>query len=435
MADAQVNLSDDELRGVLPELSKDPNLLNKLDSDSRRRFTKIQAQSAPRTWTDTAVDALPMAGGALGGIVGGIGGTAFGMGVGGVPGAVGGATLGGGAGEAARQLINRWRGADAPATPSDAALSIAEQGGIQGAFEGAGQAAAAVAPIAAKAVYRGYLKPSLAKASVGRADDIVQTALDEALPVSRGGRDEAKQIIGGLKQKVDDILATAPGTVDMKSVADRVRNWAQQQFGHAGLDDELNAAYKVADSLDKSSALAQTGKLVTDVSPSEANTIKQGLYAKVGTNQYGLPSKAATTAQKVGASAIRSDLEDLAPAIGPLNARESKLIDTAKAINRAVQREANQSPIYGVKTLAAGAIGLGAAGGTYAASRDPAKAAEAFALTLAGRAALVPAVATRAAIVASRLAGRGMEAATAARVAVAAVLEAQRDGSDPAAHE
>src|SRR5262249_55779481 len=73
--------------------------------------TATMPAAPSRSWTDTAVDWLPAVGGAAGGLIGGIGGTAFGMGVGGVPGALGGAALGGGAGEAAKQLVNRIRGA------------------------------------------------------------------------------------------------------------------------------------------------------------------------------------------------------------------------------------------------------------------------------------------------------------------------------------
>lgn len=91
-----------------------------------------------RTWGDTIADALPWAGGAVGGTVGAIGGTVLGMGVGGVPGAMGGAALGGGAGEAARQTFNRFRGVAAPSTAREAATDIGTTAAIEGALAGAG---------------------------------------------------------------------------------------------------------------------------------------------------------------------------------------------------------------------------------------------------------------------------------------------------------
>jgi hypothetical protein len=114
------------------------------------------AASVPkaRTWVDTAVNAIPKVTGTAGAIIGGAGGTAFGLGFGGIPGAAGGAALGAGAGEAAKQLINRARGADAPATSGEAASQIAipaaEAGVTTGALGLAGKAASAVYPSVVK---------------------------------------------------------------------------------------------------------------------------------------------------------------------------------------------------------------------------------------------------------------------------------------------
>src|SRR3990167_1286275 len=58
-------------------------------------------EAQERSWTDTAVDALPMVGGALGGLAGAIGGPV---------GAIGGAALGGAGGEGFKQSINALRG-------------------------------------------------------------------------------------------------------------------------------------------------------------------------------------------------------------------------------------------------------------------------------------------------------------------------------------
>jgi hypothetical protein len=48
MTDQQVNLTDEELAAGADELRKDPSLLNRLDSDTRRRWTKIAGEPAPR---------------------------------------------------------------------------------------------------------------------------------------------------------------------------------------------------------------------------------------------------------------------------------------------------------------------------------------------------------------------------------------------------
>lgn len=391
-------------------------------------FAQSAEPAAPeRTWTDTAVDALPMVGGTVGGILGGMGGTAFGVGIGGVPGAVGGAALLGGAGESAKQLINRARGKAAPATPSDAASAIATQGAIQGGAELIGQGVVKGASAVGRGLYRGYLKPSLAKASIGKADRVVETALQEGLPITQGGVAKAGRVAKELGAQVDDLLrqADAAGeTVDLHSVANKVRKFADAKYfqpGRPGAD--YDAAMKIADSLDLHPSL--NGETVVPVSV--ANKIKRGIWQSLGENSFGVERDATKTAQKFAGSQLRKSVERGAtaaglPAVGPLNARQGALLEAARTLTRAVGREANKNQVTGWTPLIAG----GLVGGTeLARTGDPYTAAV---KALATRAALDPAVMSRAAIVAYRLGQTsGAAPAVVARLAVQAVSE---DGTE-----
>lgn len=113
-------------------------------------LSKVSAAPS-RTWTDVATDMIPAAGGVIGGVVGGIGGTVLGMGVGGVPGAIGGAATGGAAGEAFKQLINRARGAEVPATSTDAAGAIGKEAVVDAAGAAAGVGLGKAAQLAVNA--------------------------------------------------------------------------------------------------------------------------------------------------------------------------------------------------------------------------------------------------------------------------------------------
>lgn len=383
------------------------------------------ARASSRTWTDTAVDALPMVGGTLGGIVGGIGGTVGGMGVGGVPGAVGGAALGGATGEAMRGLVNRARGAPAPNSATEAATDIGTQGAIQGGAEVVGQAATRALSAGGTALYRGYLKPSLAGNSIKKAQQVVQTAMDEALPVTEHGVKQAQNVIGDLRRQVDGILASTPGEVDLHTVADKVRAFAKAKYFRAGTPSaDYDAALAVADSIDKHASLASSP---TTVSLTDANQAKRGLDTAIGEKNFGVDRGATKTAQKFARSALRQDIEATTLAgggqdVGPLNAREGRLMDAAKALTRAVGREGNKSLPVGVNTLASGAFGAERLRETH----DPYRAAvDAIAM----RTMLSPAVATRAALVASRLGQMSPEIpAVIARIAVqAASADAESD--------
>lgn len=389
-----------------------------------------EPQSKPRSWTDTAVDALPAAGGAVGGLVGGLGGTAFGLGIGGVPGAVGGAALGGASGEAAKQLVNRMRGVPDVGTMTQAATNIGESGAVQGALEGAGQAVPAALKAGGTAVYRGYLKPSLSRVNLPKATQIVKDAISEALPVTASGAQRASDLIGQLNGKVDDLLSQATGkTVNMSDIADTVRTWAKRMYDRPGRDpQDYQAVLKVADRLDSHGANPFNPAQPASATMPAANQIKQDLQASAR-GKFGIPGGTAETAgEKYASSQTRQAIEQQVPDVGPLNARQSRLIDVARSLNQAIGREGNQSAVQGVKTLESLGVGSAAGAADYQRRGNASEAAIVGAVTsLGGRMAMTPAVMSRAAILAVKMGEKlpGTAAADVARAALQAASEQQ----------
>lgn len=390
-----------------PAGSAPPTAAPPADEDPRAMMERLirQIDEGEARRTRPGREALPMIGGAVGGLVGGI------------PGAI----LGGAGGAALRDLGRRGAGEPASETPIDAAREIAVEGGIQGAAEGVGGAVMKGAQKGARAVYRGYLKPSLAEKNLGKADEVVETALREGLPISRGGSATAQRRIGDLKAEVDRLLANTPGAVDLKQIADRVRGFAKGKYYKPGGDpSDHQAALGVADRLDTHPSLglppgAKPSRV--DVSLQHANEAKRSLQSGASSS-YGVPNAGAKkAAEKTGGHELRTALEAKAPAIAPLNARESKLIDAARAIRRAVEREANQSKVYGVKTLAS----IGGGGAIGAGTGDPLLGLAAGA---AGRRLLEPDVMSGLAIVTNKIAKElGVSMATASRLAAHVLRE------------
>ncbi len=357
-----------------------------------KAFDLLKSLVQPENW--------PAIGGAAGGLVGGIGGTVGGMGVGGVPGAMGGATLGGGAGESARQLYERFfGGGEVPATGMEAATDIATEGGMQGALEGAGGALVKGSGMAAKAVYRGFLKPSLSKVGIKEAKSIVQTALDEGLPIAEAGSRKANALIRQLNTEVNTLLRAAKGSVDLHQIAEKVRAFGRARYNKPGAPTaDFESVMKVADTIDNHPSLGlPPGAKPTrvDVPATVANETKQTLDRAAGETAFGLERSAATEAQKQGRRVTREAIEQVEPAVAPLTARESRLIPAREAIDRAVGREANRNAIFGVPSLVTG-MGSGAAvaGG---ADMLPTLIAAAVA-----RSAMTPGVASRLAILAHK---------------------------------
>lgn len=326
-----------------------------------------------------------------------------------------GAALGGAAGEAARQLYDRATGKPAPGTMTDAAMGIGKEGAAQGAIEAAGGLVTKGAGKVAETVYRGYLKPALNAVDLPKAREIVSTALNEGIAIAKGGEDKARRLITELNKQVQGVLANTPaGRVDLRQIADKVRSFAKTKYFRPGVPSEdFEAAMRVADNIDNHpSLIGPSGAKAVAVNPSDANRVKQGLDTAVGDRAFGVERGAATEARKQGRHATREAIESVAPEVGPLNAREAKVIDALEAVQKATGREENRNAFFGVPSLLAGAAG-GAVG------YQQGDTTQGMVTALVARGLLTPAVASRAAILASRFAKvPGTVPATAVRIAL-----------------
>lgn len=362
-----------------------------------------------------APDNWPTIGGMIGGAVGGAGGTVLGTPVGGYGAGVTGAALGGGAGQAFRQLYDFFAGNAVPETAMGRAADIGTQGAMQGGIEAAGGAATKTAGAVANATYRGYLKPALNAVDLPKAREIVATALREALPITKAGEDKAKYLIAELNKQVQGALAGASGgRVDLRQIADKVRTFARAKYNRPGVPEgDFAAAMQVADNIDNHPSLTSAGGVKTvAVNPADANRVKQGLDTAVGDTAFGVERGAATEARKQGRHATRLAIEGAAPQVGPLNAREAKIIDALEAVQKATGREENRNLFFGVPTM------LSATAGS-AIGYNQGDTTQGLVAGLLARGLLTPAVASRAAILASRFAKvPGTVPADAVRLAV-----------------
>jgi hypothetical protein len=353
---------------------------------------------------------LPTVGGLVGGVAGGV--------AAGPAGAVGLAALGGAAGEGYRQTLSALTGGQVPDF-QDRALGMAGQAAAQGASEALGRGVTKGATSAGKALYRGYLKPSLSAKGLPKADRIVETGIAEGLPITKAGVTKANDAIAQLNTEVDALLASSPERVDLKAVATKVRAWAKDKYFKPGADlSDYKAALAVADKIDTHPAIALPPGLAATrikVPLKDANEVKKALQASAN-ESYGVITTAEKTANKQAGYQMRKAIEAKAKAIAPLNARESRLIDASKAIAQAVGREENANPLKGVANVIAG----GAGALSLLAGDSP---QEATAKGLAVRVGLHPALATRAAILAPRIATQlGVTTAVASRLAVHALI-------------
>lgn len=376
---------------------------------------------------------LPTVGGMVGGAVGGIPGAA----------------AGGAAGHGYEQLVTKAR--EIPGAVKDVASNLVAQpgatlkgaasgtwqgikdtgleGGLQALYELGGKMVSGALSTGGRAVYRGYLKPGLSERLLPKAKEIVETGIREGITVTEGGAAKAEQLTTALKNEVDRILANTKGEVNLSEVADGVRAFAKREYYRPGKPlEDYKAAMKVADELDLHPSLANPFAPQTPATAHlpTANSIKRGVGQSIGETNFGIDRGATKSAQKETYHGLRAAIEDRVVKsggkdIGPLNTRESKLIDLTDALNKATGREGNRNQLFGVPTITAaagGAAELAAGTGRYGAG----------AMALAIRIGLTPTVATRAAIIAAKLGDQlpGTAVADVARMAVQAVSEAQK---------
>jgi outer membrane lipoprotein SlyB len=362
MPQALIPLTDDEILAV----ADDPALVAKFTSEERRRLSRLRPQAPPApTLIDRAVDALPTLGGLTGGVVGGIGGTAFGVGVGGVRGAVGGATLGGAFGESARQLVNRARGAAAPATATDAALRIGQAGAREGASELAGAGLVKGAQMAGRGLMDFAIRPAPTVAE--EFGDIAATAIRERLPVGRmlpgalAGSEIAREALrdaaGATRRLYDDAgragVSFSPAAMARGPVTELAGKIAKQPIS----DSELGQLSRLFAEYLNTQPSRMAPVAVKDMKQA-AQRIARPIFRAL--HQGNIPPAGdALKAQfnRAIADGAKESLEAAIPGVAVAEARTQGLIGATKAIRRA---EARRLPL--VAELAAPIAG-GVAGG------------------------------------------------------------------------
>jgi hypothetical protein len=298
------------------------------------------APAHARTWTDTAIDALPAVGGAVGGIVGGIGGTVAGMGVGGAPGAIGGAVVGGSAGEAARQLINRARGTATPTTAGAAATDIGTQGAIQGAAEATGVAVGAGMKAAGPYLMQKALKPTVTMLNEYKttAPKLVQTLLDEGVSVTQSGVMKLQKLLDATNAEIRSVVANATGTIDKNTIAARALDTAQKVSRQVNPTKDLQAVGDTVEEFINHPVF--TGRLTVP----EAQAMKVGTYQQIG-KKYGEVSSAAIETQKALARGLKEEIAAEVPGIAGLNTKDAELMAALDATGRRVALSGNRDPV------------------------------------------------------------------------------------------
>lgn len=282
---------------------------------------------------DQAVNALPTIGGMAGGVIGATTGPV---------GAVAGAGLGGGAGEAAKQLVNRVRGAQAPNTPLEAAGGIVKQGAIQGAAEATGQVVGQGAKAAGPWLMQKAVKPTQALLSEYRttAPAVVKTLLDEGINVTQSGLDKLQRLFQSTNEDIAAAVQGATGQIEPMRVASRLSDTSKSAMNQVNPKADLQAISDVGHEFLNHPKFENTPTL----SVADAQAMKVGTYKRIG-KKYGELSSAHIEAEKALGRGLKEEIAAEVPQIATLNERDSQLMAAQDAVGRRVALSGNADPV------------------------------------------------------------------------------------------
>jgi len=293
-----------------------------------------------------------------------------------------------------KEVPNAIHDINQSADPVGAYAKVAQDTAGQGAAqaltaigtEGAAKLAPEVATPVASRLYRSALKPSTTLGG-SRIARMVDTGLNEAIPVSEGGETKLGRAIGDTNDKIQSTIDAAPTkTISKGKVLQRLNPVANR------FSQQVNPASDL-------DAIAKSGNEFSETAPSDipgpdAQRMKQGTYRAIGDKKFGELGGAATESQKALARGLKEELANQYPELNDLNAHDSRLIDLQDSLEKAVVRHGNRSPLsLSGPLIGAGAkiatgsspIGMGAFG-LKAALSDPAvSSALAIALNKTGK--------------------------------------------------
>lgn len=198
-------------------------------------------------------------------------------------------------------------------------------------------------------MYQSTLKPSPASYTSGEVKSMVQSGLENKIPVSEEGVAKLNQLISDLQDKVKGQIqdgAQQGATVNKFAVTNRLNDAADRLSTQVAPTSHLQALSDIGNDFIASHPAA--------IPVDEAQAIKSGTYRQIS-KSYGEQGSAAVEAQKALARGIKEELETQFPEIKGLNAMEGRLINLDGALERAVRRTNNRDILsLGGKVASAG---------------------------------------------------------------------------------
>lgn len=195
---------------------------------------------------------------------------------------------------------------------------------------------------AGRSLMHSALKPDKLARESGKADQAVETMLQEGVTVSKGGVAKLRAEIDRLNEAIKDAIARSDAKVDQQHVVKTLDELAERVKMQVTPQADMAVVRKAMEDFLTHPLITSTGG---QIPVQLAQQIKQGTYRMLGSKPYGELQGASVEAQKQLARGLKEGVSDAVPQIGPLNARESALLNAEEIAGARVLADANKNPI------------------------------------------------------------------------------------------
>jgi hypothetical protein len=192
----------------------------------------------------------------------------------------------------------------------------------------------------AKGWMQSALKPTVEQLRTGKAEKAIDTLLKDGINVSPGGVKKMQGKIDELDGKISDMIDNSPASISKTAVGRYLHDAFQKFSKQVNPTSDVHAIQRAWEEFMDHPLL--NGDLIP---VKTAQELKQGTYRSLGNKAYGELKGADIEAMKGLAYGLKEEIAKVVPAVKPLNAEQSKLLNALDVTERRVLMDANKNPI------------------------------------------------------------------------------------------
>lgn len=191
----------------------------------------------------------------------------------------------------------------------------------------------------AKRTMQAAIKPGISDLMSGKASRAIDTLLKEDVSPSTEGLAKLQTEISRLNDEIAQNIKNSPAMINKAAVGQRLKDALDKFQLQVNPNSDTQAIKQAWLEFRNHPLLAGQTEFPVQL----AQSLKQGTYQSLGDKAYGEVGSASTAGQKALARGLKEEIAKAVPAIAPLNARESDLLNAIKVSQRRALLDSNKN--------------------------------------------------------------------------------------------